>query len=413
MKLDQAVMVSSYNQNLSAIPRPHLAWDGVSFLHVAWTETDRGGDERVASSVTYGKMNLQNNSFTHLRIAEFDEPLKDATVAPGPDGSAYVVWQFQNASSDHGSIFVSQISKSCRIAFSKQIKHPDLMDSVSPYLAISADSKDNLYVVWYQTPRAPLDERFQSTSRLTSVSYVKLDYEGSIEETKSELVQGRVFAVTVSGSGDMYAISQQGIVRLAKPNRGFAFELIVIGAVTITAFAGATATEEGRYRFASCVILAGRSRRKDGIEDGQEEAILKFIYRRPGCRLRDLRHLSRSRKLLALKLARLESAGYLASTREGWARRFYVHPEIESRATSEGHPPLTIASRVLIEVARNPGIWESKLAATLGLSQQIVHYHMKKLRAANLIISEQDGKRKLHRLARTELSRREGCADIV
>jgi predicted transcriptional regulator len=68
--------------------------------------------------------------------------------------------------------------------------------------------------------------------------------------------------------------------------------------------------------------------------------------------------------------------------------------------------PHCIATTILHEIAKNPGVWEGKLAQNLGLSQQIVHYHLKRLAGAKLIASEMEGRRKLYHLCgatRTEV----------
>jgi predicted transcriptional regulator len=181
-------------------------------------------------------------------------------------------------------------------------------------------------------------------------------------------------------------------------------QLAVIVGLTVSSLAGAIATEDGKYRIARLLIRAGDKSSRYQTEAESDAALLKLIYRKPGSRLRDLKHLASRKDPLTLKLARLESAGYIASSRKGWARQFYVHPGIEPIEPSTRGLSLTIPSSILIEIARNPGIWEAKLVTALGESQQIVHYHLKKLREANLIVSEDDGKRKLYKLSQKNCS---------
>jgi DNA-binding MarR family transcriptional regulator len=49
-------------------------------------------------------------------------------------------------------------------------------------------------------------------------------------------------------------------------------------------------------------------------------------------------------------------------------------------------------------IREHPGVWEAQLAKDLAISQQIVHYHLKRLLAQGLITGtlEPDGKRKLY-----------------
>jgi predicted transcriptional regulator len=67
--------------------------------------------------------------------------------------------------------------------------------------------------------------------------------------------------------------------------------------------------------------------------------------------------------------------------------------------------PKKIACLILNEIKRTPGTWEGKLAQDLGLSQQIVHYHVRRMRSEGLLDVELEGRRKLYRLANSARSR--------
>jgi DNA-binding transcriptional ArsR family regulator len=84
----------------------------------------------------------------------------------------------------------------------------------------------------------------------------------------------------------------------------------------------------------------------------------------------------------------------IASFRDGLSRRFYVK-------NLGGGSIDPIASRILRRIAECPGTWEAQLVKDLGLSQQLVHYHLKRLRDSKLVtaISEMEGSRKLYRFA--------------
>ena len=95
-----------------------------------------------------------------------------------------------------------------------------------------------------------------------------------------------------------------------------------------------------------------------------------------------------------MSLVAMEKNGILASFRDGLSRRFYVKD-------SDTGPADALRTRVLLWVLGHPGIWEAQLAKDLGLSQQIIHYHLKKLRDSKLIttVDEPNGSRKLYRFA--------------
>jgi predicted transcriptional regulator len=70
-----------------------------------------------------------------------------------------------------------------------------------------------------------------------------------------------------------------------------------------------------------------------------------------------------------------------------------------------------IASMILNEIKRDPGTWEGRIARNLNLSQQIVHYHVKRMRSEGLLDVEfQDG-RKLYRLANSHPAAKPNIAD--
>ena len=104
------------------------------------------------------------------------------------------------------------------------------------------------------------------------------------------------------------------------------------------------------------------------------------------------------------KLAILEAKGQVSSVRTGFGRRFYGSGKLTTPSNSTSMIYKSIPLRILHEVERNSGIWEARLAQTLGLSQQIVHYHLKKLQNAKMIAAQSIGKRKHYRLPSAEHS---------
>lgn len=64
----------------------------------------------------------------------------------------------------------------------------------------------------------------------------------------------------------------------------------------------------------------------------------------------------------------------------------------------------TVATRILLWIMDHPGTWEAQLSKEIGLSQQIVHYHLKKLRDSGLVSTtvDRDGGRKLYRFTNTK-----------
>ena len=111
-------------------------------------------------------------------------------------------------------------------------------------------------------------------------------------------------------------------------------------------------------------------------------------------RLRDIRALTGEHSARTTSLIGMEERGLVASFRDGLSRRFYVKGSETGKIDA-------LRTRVLLRVLDHPGIWEAQLAKDLGLSQQIVHYHLKKLRETKLVtaVTDADGSRILYRFA--------------
>jgi hypothetical protein len=406
--LSQTTLIASFNRSLISVPRPCLAFDRASGdLHMAWVESDELVGGQVVSSVHYVQVDLRNHNVTRLQLARFDELSKDATVTSGPSGGAYVVWQQGGTSSSTRVVYVAQISRDGRIVFVKELAQPGAQAASSP-LTASADSEDNLYVVWYQPGAIPSQPSSQINRAPTSVAYLKLDRDGSLSESGSELVTGPLIAVTVSKSGDLYAISQQGIVRLTYPTNTINVGLIGAAAVAASAMVGAITTEEVRYRMLLSMAPVAKSLRRKRKEDDptEDHAIMRTLSRRPGLGLNELRDLLPREKPTMFKLALLERDGRVSSIRTGVTRRFYSPRNLHLTDAPLSIPIYeTIPSRILHEVESNPGIWEAKLAQNLRLSQQIVHYHLRKLQAAEILTVESIERRKHYRLRGSSYTR--------
>jgi len=283
------------------------------------------------------------------------------------------------------------------MVFLKKIARPISRGASESYLLVSADSQDSLFVVWYQPPAAPLGHISSVSTSLASISYVKLDEDGTLSQTASEVVAGPVIAVTVSKTGDIYAISPGGIVKVRTPAGGLDIPMLLFAFAIVSVLGAGVATEEGRYRM--LLSVASLSRRRETATASELDRLLRLICRRPGLKYRDIRALMPKDRPPFRRLAALEKSGMLSSMRDGLTRRFYISAG-GSSAVSVALPD-AIPTRILAEIGRSPGIWEAKLARDLGLSQQIVNYHLRGLVRAKLICAEMRGKRKQYTLTRS------------
>jgi DNA-binding MarR family transcriptional regulator len=397
--ISNTTLVSNYNVSFSAFPTPHLAFDRISSnLHLAWAESNVLATGRVTSVVDYAQVDLRTRNVTRLQLARFNATAEDPAVTSGPGGNAYVVWQQSSDASSARSVYVAQISRNGRIVFIKQLAQP-ASQKVAPLVTAS---EDNLYVVWYEPavfPSHPADETDRPT---TSVAFLKLDRDGSLAESGSEVVPGPLIAVTVSSSGGLFAVSPSGILQIPSPVNALNVGLIGAAiAASGSTVASAFAIEEVRYRallsVARLVKRLGRRRERHALTE--DFRVLRALSRNPGLRLDQLRDLLRRDSPTMLMLALLELEGYVSSVRTGIVRRFYAGRNTDS---SNGILDVvgyeTIPSRIVREIDRNPGIWEAKLAQNLELSQQIVHYHLRKLHAAGSLTMQVLDRRKHYRV---------------
>jgi predicted transcriptional regulator len=87
-------------------------------------------------------------------------------------------------------------------------------------------------------------------------------------------------------------------------------------------------------------------------------------------------------------LRRLESAGLIRSERDGIKRRFYPADE----PVNKGEPPTR--ERVLAAVRAEPGVHQSAIARELGVSRQLVSYHLDELEEDGKVDRRSSGSRK-------------------
>jgi DNA-binding transcriptional ArsR family regulator len=251
----------------------------------------------------------------------------------------------------------------------------------------------------------------QVSAMSTRISYLKMEQDGNVAGSWNDVVTEPVVAVTISNSGNLYAISQTGIIQVIAPRIAqtspVGIQMIQIIGVTLAfsiGFAGAFAIEDFRYRL--ILPFTGRrgSRKESRHSVTAEDEIFKVLSHNPGLRIRDLKDLLPKERLTIVKLAFLEQKGYVSSVRTGLKRRFYYNGVDQDHSITVSHDP--VPTRIVHEITSNPGIWEARLAQNLGLSQQIVHYHLRKLQTAGFLNTRKEGKRKCYWLPGSEPAKR-------
>jgi DNA-binding transcriptional ArsR family regulator len=386
------LLIQYGNQSFLDVPRPRMIYDqAYSTFHIAWTYSQQDQKSQVESQVSYARVNVDGSATHRIEVTKVKEPVNDASVAQGGNGSAYVVWQAPSLDSSR-LVYVSKISSEGRVVFLHGFTEPS---TSSPYLVTCADSQENLYLVWYQPP--PLPKRTEQVRSGTRVSYVRVDDHGSVTDSGNELVSGTVLAIGVS-TGGVYAVSSLGIIKVKTP---FLPLVQLVTAIAAFSAAGISLTEEGKYRLIRSLLSFSHNLHLEPLTTN-DDTILQLLSEQPGSTLRDVKRSLRtgSAHISLSRLTQLESAGYLSSIRVGLTRRFFTSTSLDQMGA-----PRRIASLILNEIKKTPGTWEGKLAQDLGLSQQIVHYHVRRMRSEGLLDVESNGRRKLYRLANSAWSR--------
>jgi DNA-binding MarR family transcriptional regulator len=125
------------------------------------------------------------------------------------------------------------------------------------------------------------------------------------------------------------------------------------------------------------------------LKQDTRKNIYEYIESNPGV------YFSSIMKVLKLKngvtsyhLSMLEREGYIKSKNEGLYKRFYA-----DGASTQEIPLSQLRRSIVTTIVDNPGISQTDIAFKLGLSNQVVNYHVGILKKANLIKIVKDGYR--------------------
>ena len=382
--LSQEKAIASYDVANVFPPKARVIFDTSSrHLQIAWGESQTTAiDSPPSSTINYVKLVSNGSTLTRLLVAKFSETLRDVAITgrDGEDG-AFVIWQTET---HNDSIYVSQISATGELTYLRQLNYTNAQPR---YLAVSSDPEGNLFVVWYQ-PTLLNPSTSATSAPVTDVSYVRVSIDGDVLETGNGAVRAPIIAVTVSSDGDIYGVSPSGLIAITAPSTENNSSQVVDAVMLVSCIgvAGSIWPEESRYRLASLLSAVGSHK-----STSHHREITNLLARSPGLTLREIKRARFGYEIGMLSLVKMEQMGAIASFRQGFSRRFYARP-------TERISAYALRTRILLWVREHPGIWEAQLAKDLGLSQQIVHYHLKRLRDSRLISTSTDsyGGRKLY-----------------
>jgi DNA-binding transcriptional ArsR family regulator len=377
-RLSHIEIISTFTQLF--MPKARLTLDQpTGHILIAWRKNQLG--DKHASTVDYATLLTNGTVLMKLQIAGLNETVQDLSITPTAGrGGAYVVWETDARNSP---VYVSQISSIGQLVYLRKLDYPNAQ---AGYLAASTDSQGNLYVFSYQPSILNLPK--SQTTQGTRVTYLRISSNGDIIQSGSQRLTGYVFAVTTATDGDLYAISTNGIITIATSRPSQINWQVVCALVASIATVGAFSIEEGRYKLLlaySKMPWIKANRRAD-----LGEKVVHLLGRKPGLGIRELNNHIEGDRVSLFSLTRMEKLGMISSFRDRLSRRFYVKNLGDS-------PVDPIASRILLRIAECPGTWEAQLARNLGLSQQLVHYHLRRLRDSKMVASNaEEGSRKLY-----------------
>ncbi len=172
---------------------------------------------------------------------------------------------------------------------------------------------------------------------------------------------------------------------------------VIIGAVAAGTAAGVGSvltSEWFRYKWAPVLIpLYSRFKRDQVLSHHLRSDLMDKINEKPGIHLEGLSlSANEHRATIMYHLKVLEREALIKSERDGKYRRFYPMDAVPAR---EAISINRTEERVLEEIRGHPGIPETDISVLLGISRQVVNYHVKKLSQRGAIWVERKG-RKVH-----------------
>ena len=285
-------------------------------------------------------------------------------------------WAYQESTGDNQATRVSQYTVG-QNGISRIVEIPQEDAEVPESIAV--DSQGNLHVVWaYPIEDVKAGPRPFALQQ-QSFRHAEYSNNGQLKQGTREISYMPAFAAFVIGNGQLYVVSEQGMLQATDPVHtsnptGLLFSLVILASLV-----GGMSTEPAVYLMASWwTDLSLRT-----ISTDASEKLLRRIRKRPGIALGELKSATEPSEFsVATQLRALERTGMIRSSRDGRRQRFYcvvTCDRDESRAEE-------LRRLILSLVDGHPGVTEAQIAKFLGVSQQLTNYHLRRLVDANLLL---------------------------
>jgi DNA-binding transcriptional ArsR family regulator len=340
-------------------------------LHIAWVEETSDATSRVVDCT----VNLVENTTQTVNVDEVRGQVSQLTLAAIQNGEVVLGWAYRESTGDNQETRVSQYTVG-QNGISRVVEIPQ-KDAEAPE-SIAVDSQGNLHVVWaYPLEDVKAGPR-PFAIRQQGFRHAEYSSKGQLEQETREISYMPAFAAFVIGNGQLYVVSEQGMLQATDPVHtsnptGLLFALVILASLV-----GGMSTEPAVYLMASW--WTDRSLRT--ISTDASEKLLRRIRKRPGIALAELKSATEPSEFsVAAQLRALERAGMIRSSRDGGRQRFYcVAPCDRDESHAEE------LRRLILGLADcHPGVTEAQIAESSGASQQLTNYHLRRLVDANLL----------------------------
>jgi len=253
----------------------------------------------------------------------------------------------------------------------------------------------------------------RNRGEISSTGTLSILIDGSLYETRMVLVSPNSLLEehfdwrAVEGDHSITAIldaeadsnpdnNSKEILITIEPSGDFRVKPIVIAGSSVVILAAALLlfTENGKYNFMKFMMIPFYTRLKRGkvLDHFMRGQVYGFIKANPGAHYNLIRRkLEINNGALAYHISVLEREKFIRSRKDGTLKRFYP----SDMNVPTGHELTEMERRIIDVIRANPGFSQKEVALTLGLSPQVINYHIKSLARNHVLRLTRVGKRTL------------------
>jgi DNA-binding MarR family transcriptional regulator/predicted GH43/DUF377 family glycosyl hydrolase len=171
---------------------------------------------------------------------------------------------------------------------------------------------------------------------------------------------------------------------------GFAFAGVFVVTLLSLSFAGRT--EVFKYRTIPIIFpLYSRLKKDELLDQDTRSLIYQYIISNPGDNFNRIKEkLNLNNGTLTYHLQTLEREEYIKSMRDGIYKRFYP-VEVKVQRVN-GFGVRSVQGQVIMHLINNPGLTQKEICTALGISQQVVSYHLKLMKETGHVRAKRQGK---------------------